>query len=366
MQDDRRTNNMAQESGLARQDAGIEILKDAAQEASKKWYVLRYMTLSKRMRDILLTRSSMVFFPQRSVRSVQSGKSKIGYTQQALVPGYIFVNGTLNEAKQLGKEMELNLWRKKNNGFIGNEYHTISDKAMHVLKCAVAINAMDFKLLDAGCIDLTKDDLVEITAEGYNRQRGYIKYVNKQNDGLVVVPLQDDSEGAPQTLFHYGIPVRAADVTIISFADGSRRATDLLNHANKTVDGIMEAYRQGNAINGKDETRLIGYIHRFRNLQLDRPIQRARHTLMLYRIYTILEFKSEGTEMRRLLEDEILPECQQRMLKANDRDKASAANTLQEYLTLKLEADTAYQTRQEALILLSQKQSLSQRRLKAI
>ena len=345
-------------------DIGHEA-KDAAPAASRRWYVLRYKIMSGFCKEILHRHSSKIFFPHRTVskvREIKRGVTKTEHLEQPLIPGYIFVNTTLGDAMAIGQEAGLNLWRKRAqdaDGGKGCEYHTISDASMRQFKCAVELTLQDFKLLDAGCIDLAKDDLVEITAEGFNRQRGYIKYVNKQNDGLVVVPLTDESDGAPTTLFCYGIPVRSSDVALVSFAEGSRRATDLLNHASKAVTELMEEYKQGKRLTAQQETRLMGYVHRFRRLELERPIQRARHALMFYRIYTILEFATERDQMRKLLEETILPECEQRKNKAASRNRASAEKTYGDYLALKHDADNALVMRRDAL---SNQKPLSLRR----
>lgn len=340
--------------------SGMEITSEASElkmsraVSGNHWYVFRYKTLSVSVKDILADCDMEVYHPTRRIKCGQAGTSRARYIDRPVVPGYIFVHASLHDALALGKRIGLNLWRKKvsvqdiaTGGIVG--YHTVTDDAMRTFMRAVDIHSQDLMLLDASEIDLLKDDFVEINKGDFKGVRGHLKSINGSSGGVVVVPLTDGDEKSSRTLFHYGIPAHSSEISIISFAQGSRRATDLIRQAKKTVDTVMDAYVAGQKITGAQHNRLMGYVHRFSKTQLERPIQRANLALLMYRVYTILNLKNERATIAHQLENEIFPDCQHRIDKARDRDKRSAMATLDDYKVQKQEADDAYNNRHRVL-----------------
>ena len=330
--------------------------------ACDKWFIFRYKVLNKRIKEYFQN-NDKVFFPYRKVRKIQE-TAKVEYVEQPMVPGYIFVNAELDDAIALGKEVDMNPWRKRldeidttvapitpseRKVWEEKHYYSIKDGVMRQFIRAVDGSSKDVKILDASYIDLAKDDFVEIIAGPYAGYKGYLKSVNGSNGGLVVVPLETegDNEIPANSLFHYGIPAKSCEVSILSFAEGSHRASDQLNHASKVVDKVMEAYTNGEKITVQQTTRLQGYIDRFSKVQLKRPIQRIRLALMLYRIFTIFENKERESVRKQL--DELLNECEQRKDNTRKRDKASAETTYQEYQDIKRKTEKAFEERDEAL-----------------
>lgn len=336
------------------------------QAAYDCWYIFRYMVLNKRAKEYFQENTDKVFYPLRKVRRNHEGADQGIYVEQPIVPGYIFVHAKLSEAIAMGKEVDMSLWKKRldssepaamastlseRKAQEARGYYSIKDSAMRQFIRAVEISTQDFKLLDASCIDLAKDDLVEIIAGDFTGYKGYLKSVNGSNGGLVIVPLEAEGGQAlpPHSLFNYGIPTSSSQIAILAFAKGSRRATDLLNRACKVVDKVMEAYMNGEKITGQQETRIMGYVHRFGQVKLDTPAQRVRLSLMLYRIYTILGLSAERESIRRQLTDEILPQCRHRKDNARKCNKATAENTYQEYEDKMRETDDATDRRQKAM-----------------
>lgn len=329
------------------------------------WYIFRYKVLNKRTKEYFQKDSDRIFFPYRSVRKVQEGTGKVEFVEQPMVPGYIFVNAKLKDAIALGKEVDLNPWKKRleeidttvtaitpseRKALEEKQYYSIKDDVMRQFIRAVDISDKDVKILDANSIDLEKDDFVEIIAGQYAGYKGYLKSVNGSNGGLVIVPLEDDDSQVLKTncILSYGIIANSSEVAILSFAKGSRRATDLLNHASSVVDTIMEDYVTGRIITVQQTSRLMGYAKRFGKVELERPIQRERLALLLYRIYTILELSDESEAIRSKIETEILPGCKSRIEKACARDKASAETTYKKYEEKLLQTDEANKKRIKA------------------
>lgn len=342
------------------------------------WFVYRYKALTPSVKNHFRMSSLELFFPHRKVHKAQNGTAKAEYRELPIIPGYIFVYAGLDDAINLGKEVDMSPWRRKiplqvdksKIMTVENDlnqyreylyakrtalYYSVDNDTMRQFIRAVEINAQDFKLLAADCVDLGKDDFVEIITGKYKGYKGYLKSVNGSNGGLVIIPLLKESPSpstvnrSRRSLLHYGIPASSSEVAILSFAKGSHRATDQLSHAAKVVDRLLEAYSSGEEITSQQSIRLLGYVHRFRKVQLESLIQRTNLALLLYRAYTILELTTEMQAVRKTLETEILPECERRMLNAANRDKASSARTYHNCISKKEEADNAVACRRMAL-----------------
>ena len=328
------------------------------------WYIFRYRIMNKHTKEYFQNNSDKVFFPYRKVRKVQEDTGKVDYVDQPMVPGYIFVHANLDDAIALGKKVEMNLWRKRladidttvtantsyeRKALDESNYYSIKDNVMRQFIRAVEVSSHDFKILDASHIDLAKDDYVEIIAGNFKGYKGYLKSVNGSNGGLVIVPLEAES-GADipsNSLLNYGISAKSCEVAILSFAKGSRRATDQLNHASEVVGRVMKAYAKGETITEQQKTRLRGYIQRFSQVKLERHIQQIRLALMLYRIYTVLELDAERDNIGKIL-DVLMKECEHRKDKAPKRDRATAEITFRTYQDIIRQADAAYDNRCKA------------------
>lgn len=378
----------------AAQTPGILPLRANFPEPEKHWFVYRYKTLTTRARDHFRKSSLEVFFPHHQVRRKSELTGKTETVERPVVPCYIFVHAGLDEAINLGKAFDMSLWRRQQplqvdaSKFMTEDsrdlkeykalklaertaaYYTIDEEAMHQLIRVVELGTLDFHILDASDIDLQKDDFVEIAEGDFKGLRGYLKTVNGKG-GVIVVPLMEESpinhnpstlNPQPSTinpqpssithsipLLYYGIPAKATDLSILSFPTGSQRATDLLRLAQLAVDGMMADYANGKKLTVRQTNQLLGYVRRFRHTQFDRPIQRTVQALLLYRIYTILEISTERTAVGEKLEQEIFPDCRQRVELSRNRDREKAEKTLQSYLEKKKEADEAHNKRIQAL-----------------
>lgn len=359
----------------AGQTRGILHQTSDSSEAEAHWFVFRYMTLTNHARDHFRNSSLEVFFPHYQVSGSQENTGKADSQEKPVIPGYIFVHAGLDDAINLGKDIDMTLWRRRQPLSVDASkiltdshdlkeyktlklaertaaYYSIDDESMRQLIRTVELYSHGFHLFDAGDIDYEKDDFVEITQGSFQGVRGHLKSVNGVGGGVVVVPLQDEStalSSSLNTLLHYGIPVNASEISILSFAKGSRRATDQINHSSKVVDRLMMAYSKGEDITVQQRNRLTGYAQRFGETQPDSLIQRTNLALLLYRIYTILELSTESQSQRDFLEKELLPLCKERMEKARARDRVSARNTFDKNILKKVEADNAHDKRLNAL-----------------
>lgn len=376
---------------------GTSWRQDVSVDDFVRWYIFRYKTLPARIKDKFckcsVDSSFEIFFPYRRIKKIDADSGKVEFVERPAVPGYIFVRSTLEVAAELSKSVDLPLWKKPVSGIPADSstretsaekslvtlqeykklqrkrteerkaaeidrYYTIPDPAMHAFIRAVELNTQDIKLLDASDIDLQKDDEVEITAGDYKGTRGFLKVVNGKSGGVVVVPLNTTSskdsslrqqQDTKNALLYYGIPVQATEIAILSFAKGSRRATDQLNRAKTVVDDMLASYIKGDTITSSQRNRLLGYIQRYRDTQFDRPIQRANLGVLLYRIYSILELYMERDTIKQQLVEEIFPDCLRRIEGLRERDRKTAQKTYQSYLDQTAEAEEAYEKRSRAL-----------------
>lgn len=376
---------------------GTSWRQDVSVDDFVRWYIFRYKTLPARIKDKFckcsVDSSFEIFFPYRRIKKIDADSGKVEFVERPAVPGYIFVRSTLEVAAELSKSVDLPLWKKPVSGIPADSstretsaekslvtlqeykklqrkraeerqaaeidrYYTIPDPAMRAFIRAVEFSAQDIKLLDASDIDLQKDDEVEITAGDYKGTRGFLKVVNGKSGGVVVVPLNTTSskdsslrqqQDTKNALLYYGIPVQATEIAILSFAKGSRRATDQLNRAKTVVDDMLASYIKGDTITSSQRNRLLGYIQRYRDTQFDRPIQRANLGVLLYRIYSILELYMERDTIKQQLVEEIFPDCLRRIEGLRERDRKTAQKTYQSYLDQTAEAEEAYEKRSRAL-----------------
>jgi len=376
---------------------GISWRQDVSVYDFVRWYIFRYKTLPARIKDKFCKCSAdssfEIFFPYRRIKKNDADSGKVEFVERPAVPGYIFVRSTLEAAVELSKAVDLPLWKKPVSNITADSstqessaekppvtlqeykeqqrkraeerkaaeidrYYTIPDSAMYSFIRAVELNTQNIRLLDACNIDLEKDDEVEITAGEYKGTRGFLKVVNGKSGGVVVVPLnisspEDSSlrqqQATKNALLYYGIPVQATEIAILSFAKGSRRATDQLNRAKTVVDGMLASYIKGDTITSSQRNRLLGYVHRYRDTQFDRPIQRANLGVLLYRIYSILELYMERDTIKKQLDEEIFPDCLHRIDELRERDRKTAQKTYQSYLDQTAEAEEAYVRRSTAL-----------------
>lgn len=376
---------------------GTSWRQDVSVDDFVRWYIFRYKTLPARIKDKFCKCSAdssfEIFSPYRRIKKINADSGKVEFVERPAVPGYIFVRSTLETAAELSKSVDLPLWKKPVSSIPADSstretsaekspvtlqeykeqqrkrteerkaaeidrYYTIPDPAMHAFIRAVELNTQDIKLLDASDIDLQKDDEVEITAGDYKGTRGFLKVVNGKSGGVVVVPLNTTSskdsslrqqQDTKNALLYYGIPVQATEIAILSFAKGSRRATDQLNRAKTVVDDMLASYIKGDTITSSQRNRLLGYIQRYRDTQFDRPIQRANLGVLLYRIYSILELYMERDTIKQQLVEEIFPDCLRRIEGLRERDRKTAQKTYQSYLDQTAEAEEAYEKRSRAL-----------------
>lgn len=351
---------------------GTSWRQDVSVDDFVRWYIFRYKTLPARIKDKFCKCSAdssfEIFSPYRRIKKINADSGKVEFVERPAVPGYIFVRSTLETAAELSKSVDLPLWKKPVSSIPADSstretsaekspvtlqeykeqqrkrteerkaaeidrYYTIPDPAMHAFIRAVELNTQDIKLLDASDIDLQKDDEVEITAGDYKGTRGFLKVVNGKSGGVVVVPLNTTSskdsslrqqQDTKNALLYYGIPVQATEIAILSFAKGSRRATDQLNRAKTVVDDMLASYIKGDTITSSQRNRLLGYIQRYRDTQFDRPIQRANLGVLLYRIYSILELYMERDTIKQQLVEEIFPDCLRRIEGLRERDRKTA------------------------------------------
>lgn len=333
--------------------------------ASKRWYIYRYHGLSNHLKEQLDTASLEVFFPHRRVWNPSNSKTRIVIAERPMVPGYIFVHSTLQEALELGKELDIFLWQKRNfyftddtNHSVSDRYYSIPDKVMKRFIRVVECCQEDIELFDATDIDLQQNDEVEFISGPLKGQRGYVRTESRKAGGLVIVPLaaKDAQQGDADQIdaadtkpfFHYGVHAEADSYRIVKFANNERSSRNI-KHANANVKACLKAFAEGSVLAKSDEKRLKGYALRYAEVQMSTDIQRANLALLLYRVYTILEAERQKTRLMASIQQDVMPAFEARISNARGEHKASATRQKADFLLALQHADDAVSQRQECL-----------------
>lgn len=306
---------------------------DTNKVACECWYILRYKVLSKSIKNYFLYHTSETFFPFQNVRKKDEATGMITYLEQPCIPGYIFVKGPLERAKEISNEVSLNLWKRPITDHNGrtieyptpdHRYQTLSHKSMERFKEAVAHFKNGIKLYDPKDIDLLNDDEVEFITGPLKGQRGHIRIEKGKAGGIVIVPL----ESSP---FHFGIKATPSEYRIVSFANNARH-NDFIKQANAKAKSLLEAYSEGKALSDKDHIKLNSYILRFSDTEITTNIQLAQVTLLLYRIYTILEDATMRNKIKQRIATTLLPNYDKRIDEARGNRKIKISKQKDKFL----------------------------------
>lgn len=317
-------------------DAMNTVSSSSATEARGRsaWYILRYKVLNRRIRDYFSKHSDQVFFPFRKVSKESEKNGKTDFVEQPCIPGYIFVHASLKDAIKLGKEVNMNLWKRNDNTFVDvkdatsladrrlaleHQYYSIPDRVMEMFIDVVTHFQNGIRVYDPAEIDVEQDDEVEFISGPLSGQHGYIRIENGKAGGIVIVPLpsSEASASSPQSrnLLHYGVHAKPAEFRIVRFANNARHK-DCIKVANAYAIKVLKAYTDGKPIEEKEGKRLRGYLVRYVDAEMNTDIQRVQHVLLMYRINTILEDYAMCARVRKHIEYDILPSYDRRIAMA--------------------------------------------------
>lgn len=322
------------------------------------WYVFRYTHLTNQCRNHFRFLDCEVFLPFCYKKRTNSHTGQTQYREWPIVSGYIFVHAPLKEARELGKAVNMAPLRRKVEPLNKEElespiqtpherkaaeerqYYAIRDAEMRQFMRAIDLCTNGFQLFDASSINMEKDDQVIILDGELKGTRGYLKSEQGKEGGLVMVPLGLNNESntvpvTPTPLLCYGIPAKAEQIGITAFAKGNRHARDNMKAAFYTAAEAMSFYRSGKDIPLHLHQRLVTHLRRFQNVQFDTNIQRAKHQMLLYRIYTLLELEPQRQKTETLLAEHIIPDYERRVQKSKKRGFCDTEKTFANYLALR-------------------------------
>lgn len=349
------------------------------------WYIFRYKTLTKAIRGYFQKHSDVVYFPLRKERRVrelspESQKRKVGrkpifdapavkieFIEQPCIPGYIFVNAPIEDAISLGKEVGLNPWKRKYIQKMENSerkitkeclYYSIPNDTMVKFMDVVSHFQEGIRIYDPSEIDPEENDLVEIISGNLAGRRGYIKTHERKDGGIVIVPLLYDEDCEGDTLpeekdidntqrnafIHVGIEVEPNQFRIIRFANPVRK-NDIIKRTNQKVKELLKDFADGKVINEVQQKRLRGYATRYESAEMTTDIQRANLTLLLYRIYTIIEDTKMLTKLNLQIKDTILPAFDKHIENETGKRKTKVAAKKTRFNEEKEEIDNAFKQR---------------------
>lgn len=320
----------------------------------RSWYVMRYKTLTKTLKEDLLKAGVEVFFPLSHKKCINKRRNSFEYVEKPLIPGYIFVHTSFEKAKILSREMGLNLWkrhssyhedmradasRSENKGDIF--YQKIPDTQIKFFKRAVELYKLDLLLTDVSEINLEQDDEVGIIFGDFQGVRGYLKTTQGKYGGMVIVPVSPDSVQARDSLC-FTIEVPADYIGVISFASGKRHASDAIRCAQKLVEKSLKLYAEGQPISEDLKKQLQRYLVRFKNTQFRTEKLRASHLLLLYSIYTMLGNMTLREAVNEEIIQQVLPAFDWRITDARRRGRPDGSDLKAKYLKQKIRVDQAF------------------------
>lgn len=295
------------------------------------WYIFRYRVLTKQLRDYFHDHSDKLYFPCYKIRKEGDTSPADGiYRERPCLPGYIFIHTPLPEAIELGREVGLNPWKKREYvSGLAHQYYSVSHPAMQRFMHVVSLYEYGVRMYDPSEIDIEPYDEVEFVSGALAGQRGYIQVEKGKSGGVVIIPFTSSQEAedpdTPQTeeapspqrmsFLHYGIEAKESEFRIVRFANNTR-LNDCLKSANAKVKEIFQLFSSGYKLNDRELKRLNSYLIRYADAQMTTDIQRATHALLLFRIHTMLQNEVMRTKLQQQITQEILPRYDQRIAEA--------------------------------------------------
>lgn len=300
---------------------------------------------------MLGTVDTELFFPCYRIKKKQSRASQDEYVERPVVPGYVFVHAPLGEALDLGKELNMVLWRKSSNVLasemadddtdlatlcnrtdderrksLERMYYSIPDSSMRRFMQAVTFYQNEIELFDASDIDVKQDDEVEFIDGPMKGLRGYVRTEERRSGGIVIIPMAsgdaDECDNVNLRL-HYGIHAKPREYRIVKFASNDRSSRSL-KKANVRARAVLHAYGKGEELNEKDLKKLKAYVLRYADVEVETLTQKINLMLLLYRIYTVLEVRNRIAGLEKRIKDELMPCFDNQITRARGKNKVDA------------------------------------------
>lgn len=317
------------------------------------WYILRYRTLNSHTKDNLLMAGIELYLPQSCKKHTNTRTGHVECISNPIIPGYVFVHASLDEAKSLGEEFGLNLWKRyyryTDDLILGDDevdtseqrlYHSVSNSQMEHLMRAVEIYKNKLILTDASEIDLQEDDYVEIISGEHEGTRGYLKTSQGKSGGMVIVPVSSKFRREKDVLC-YTIQATADEIGVISFAGGKRHASDCIRTARQLVEKVLRQFAAGEPLSEVNRKQLLRYLARFRNTQFRSDKLKANHLMLQYQIYTMLQNYTLREVVLEKIQHEVLPAFDTRIADAQRRGRPDGLSLKEKYLRKIEKADDA-------------------------
>lgn len=321
------------------------------------WFVMRYKILTTTTKENLLRAGLDVFMPQSRKKCINKRTGQTEYVVKPIIPGYIFVQTSFSQAKNLSQTLGFNLWKKHctyvDDLLLDDEtedrseerlYHRIPDDQMTHFKRAVELYKQNILLTDISEIDLQQDDQVEIISGDFKGVCGFLKTTQGKNGGLVIVPVASDPKHAKDGLC-YSIQVAADQISIVSFAGGNRHASDCIRSAQQMVEKALQKFANGQPLTDDVRKLMYRYLARFKDTSFKTDKLKASHQLILYSIYTMLGNTTLRDAVHETIIREVLPAFDARIADAQRRGRPDGCSLKEKYLRQKERTDEALMAR---------------------
>lgn len=289
-------------------------------EADIRWYAYKYARVTNALLKYFDTLDVEVFWPMYKVKVV-STKGVGREESRPKIPCYIFIHSSLAKAIEVGQKVGLAPLRKRVDRYADASpetaaetdnsvketrrpveeevrYVTIPDNEMRVFMEFVNNHEHELKMYSAAHIDLDKDDKVRIIGGDYEGCEGYLKTEARRDGGKVIVAVGE---------MNIEVEADPEHIAVIEFGRQNDHFTKKMQRIEKHVDDAMELYRAGQPVAQHKRRQLVSYYRRFGETIVPSDMQRFRHMLILYRIYTVLEMPEEREAMYQTIMENVLP-----------------------------------------------------------
>lgn len=260
-------------------------MSEAPNSEEKHWYVLHYIrrggsaSPQKAIDDFNRAKRKIeLFAPVVRPASVVDGQ--VVYKEQLLTYFYVFVNGTLDDVKELcakpGSSLSMLLAR-------GSEkrYATVSDADMQSFKIIARVYTNTIPFYNIEDIDLQEGDVVEVVGGQYAGLRGTFMPKPRSTKGNLVI-------SATAALGAVVWDIDAKYVRILQFARDTRRQYDLLDAFIPKLYPILRKFHAEESLNDRDKSLLAIFNSRMCAVAPDNQKVEAKLLATLMCVQTIL------------------------------------------------------------------------------
>lgn len=219
----------------------------------RKWYVLHFINRAgkpspqKYIDNFNKEGHNLKLFAP-IIRPAVVSNGKVVYREKLLTFYYVFVNGTIDEVKELCSRRNNDLSILLDRGS-ERRYASISDPDMESFKIYARANANSLPFFNIEDIELSEGDLVEIVGGEYDGLKGTFMPKSRSNKGNLVIAV---TSAIGAVVWN----VDAKCVRILEFAQDTRRQYDIVDSFIPKLLPVIRKFHDKAELDNKDKSLL--------------------------------------------------------------------------------------------------------------